>query len=180
MIFIVYFIHKKLFHYKPILLSDVLLQFLKSDSQIPVTTDNTSKRPFSLSPNTEIRNETIIEKKWINEYKIFGKIIDPEINRELLALEEIIIILEKNDIDVILFRTPLTSIYLDWLPNAENVKLTRMINTLSNNLKIPFYDLSENYVDLKIWNDESHVADNVSSLIYSDDISQIILFEIEK
>lgn len=156
------------------------LQFLKSDSQIPENINITSKRPFSLAPETEIKNENIIKEKWANESKIFGKVISPEINRELFALEEIISVLEKNDIDVILFRTPLTSIYLDWIPDTENVKLTRMINTLSNNLEIPFYDLSENYIDLKIWNDESHVADNQSSLIYSDDISQIIIFEIEK
>ena len=100
-----------------------------------------------------------------------------EENKKIIALNQIIHKLQKNDIKVILFSYPHSKALYTFEP--QDLKdFQRMLDNKSNEFDIPIYSLHEKYVDLEIWRETLHVAIHPDAQIYTDDILKIILKEI--
>lgn len=101
----------------------------------------------------------------------------PPKNEQLTDFKKIIEELNKNNIKVIIFVTPLHHSYIDNLSNYQKQVFVEILNDIKNDSTTKIYDLSSKYTDLPIWTEPSHVAYNESSMIYSRDIAKIILDE---
>jgi hypothetical protein len=124
-----------------------------------------------------IRDNLEIEKEFMANHKEFG--VTPLDNKEFLALKEIINKLQKNNIKVIIFTTPYQSVFLDSLPYRQKQEFNVILDNLVNP-GITMYRLDERYADLSVWYNYDHIAYNNNSSVYSKDITEIILNEIEK
>lgn len=100
-------------------------------------------------------------------------------NEKIVDLKKIISKLKQNNIKVILYTVPLPKTYLDSIPDKQKNDLRGLLNQITEEFDIKTYDLMDKYETLQIWSDISHVAVNPKAIIYSDDIAQIILKEIE-
>ena len=88
--------------------------------------------------------------------------------------KEIIELLQKNDVQVIIFVLPQQKYFLDLVPEDDQAIFYASLEEIKNEFDIKIYDLSDDYADLNIWMDHSHVAYNKKSMIFSDDIYKII------
>ncbi len=100
-------------------------------------------------------------------------------NQEIEDLKKIITTLKENDIEIILFVTPVSSAYFESLNNEPKDNFHQKIEDISNEFGISVIDLSQKYSDYEIWADPTHVALNKKSLIYSKQIVKIINEELE-
>src|SRR5574337_1482866 len=102
-----------------------------------------------------------------------------DMNNELEKLNKMVTEFKKNNINVILFVPPFSSSYLNAVgTDGINTFLSALQKYADeNNLKL--YDLHDKYVDLDIWADAQHVAQNPKVIIYSDDLAKIILTELK-
>jgi len=103
-----------------------------------------------------------------------------EETKKIIALNQIIHKLQKNDIKVILFSYPHSNAMYSTFQPQDLKDFQRMLNNKSNEFSIPVYFLHEKYVDLKIWRDTVHIAIHPDAQIYTDDILKIILKEISQ
>jgi hypothetical protein len=81
---------------------------------------------------------------------------------------------------MIIFHPPFHKYYLDLISDESKENFKIIMNKISDKYDIRIYDLHEKYVDLNIWSDLVHVAYNPDSMIFTDDISKIILEEIKE
>jgi len=93
-------------------------------------------------------------------------------------LKKIILELKKNDIEVILFSTPLSRIYLDKIDSDDIEIFKEVLQNISNEFDVKIYHFYDKYADLNVWTDISHVSTHQKASIYSTDIANIILNEI--
>ena len=100
-----------------------------------------------------------------------------EENKKIIALNQIIHKLQKNDIKVILFSYPHSNAMYSVFQPQDLKDFQRMLNNKSNEFTIPVYSLHEKYVDLEVWRETLHVAVHPNAQIYADDILKIILKE---
>lgn len=103
----------------------------------------------------------------------------PEENDQFSALKNLIIECQKSNIKFVLFTTPHHRFYFEDLPVSEKQTLDVMIKQLEKEFSIRVYRFDDIYQDLPIWTDINHVAFNRNATIYSQDMSKIILSEIE-
>ena len=123
-----------------------------------------------------IMREEIGQKKIIKNKDIFlGNISE---NTQLNALTSIIDKLKKNNIELVIFLTPLHQVYLDSIFIDEKEKFQMIVDTLQKN-NVTVYDLTEKYQRLQIWSDYSHISLNENVTSYSEDIGKIILKELD-
>jgi len=101
-------------------------------------------------------------------------------NPNVKKLENIIKINKDKKIKMIIFHPPFHKYYLDLISDESKENFKIIMNKISDKYDIRIYDLHEKYVDLNIWSDLVHVAYNPDSMIYTDDISKIILEEIKE
>ena len=109
-----------------------------------------------------------------------GKIYDPENNKKFQILKEMINKIKKNNIKIILFMVPMHDYALS-VQSEEFKKSFELIrNELINSSKIDIYPRFLNYTSMPIWHDLLHIAVNDESLIYSEDIANLILKELDE
>ena len=109
-----------------------------------------------------------------------GKINDLENNKKFQILKEMINKIKKNDIKIILFMVPIHDYALS-IQSEEFKKSFELIREgLMNSSKIEINPRFSNYTNMPIWHDLLHIAVNNESLIYSKDIGNIILKELQK
>lgn len=119
-----------------------------------------------ITPINELKNYTDSE---------FYRLDLSKNNKQIIALQQIVNELKKNDIKVILFSTPYAKIPV----SQEDVEhFEKMLNDFSQENNVPVYYLHEKYVLKEIWRDNIHVAVNNDTKIYSNDIFQILLKEL--
>ena len=119
-----------------------------------------------------------LEKDWEEKNpKFFG--LDSHNNREFDTLKKLIKELESKNIKVVIFATPKSSVYLNWLTAEDKIIFDQMFKEIEDSGTIVYskYDMYENY---NIWTDVAHVVENESGIVYSKDIAKIIVTEIEK
>ena len=100
-------------------------------------------------------------------------------NEQLGYLKEIIKSLQDHEAKVVIFILPQQKYFLDLVPDSDNSSFHASLDEIKNEFNIKIYDLSDRYADLDIWMDHNHVAYNKKSIIFSDDIYEIIINEID-
>jgi hypothetical protein len=159
------------------------IRSLQSNSLLfPTTNELTYKNtPFftydlttqiQILDQTELRNEIAIsEAPKIN-------LDTAATNKQVGLLIELVNKLKKNNIEVVLFTTPLNRVYIDGLSESQKLTFKEILKRISNDTETNIHDLTYKYSDLQIWANISHVAFNTNSLIYSNDIAEIIQSEL--
>jgi hypothetical protein len=102
---------------------------------------------------------------------------DLQSNSEIHTFEQILDRLNQNNIQVIIFLTPLHKSSLNQISDVEEDGLQFIMEKISER-NIPILDLRKKYIDLDIFADWDHVALNDDSSTYSHDISKFIIKEI--
>jgi hypothetical protein len=155
------------------------IKYFVKDGNYTVNLDVDSIRP--LTKHNEYAEIISLEeiKEKVGEQKEFQG-LKSENNREFDELKKNIEILKKNNIKVIVFATPKSSIYLDWLPNEAKEEFDQMLKELKNEYDIPVYSKYDIYANQNIWSNWDHVVETKQGLMYSKDMATIILDEIKK
>ena len=109
----------------------------------------------------------------------FNSIGDYNNNVNVISFKKIINKLQENNIEIIIFTTPQSKYYLNAMPSSAKNTFEDLLDHLEKNSKVKIYSLQEKYQDLEIWDDPQHVAIFNNTQIYSKDIAEIILNEIE-
>jgi len=98
---------------------------------------------------------------------------------EVNTLKKIITMLKENNIEVVLFNIPYPKFYLDNVDNSDIEIFTSTLDEISNEFDVNVYHFYDKYADLKIWNNINHVSTSKKSIIFSQDLAEIILLEIK-
>ena len=104
---------------------------------------------------------------------------NPDASIQLQAFKKTIERLQKNNIKVIVFTVPLHKNYLQAVPENDKEKFNTTLDEISQVYDIKIYNFTDRYTQLDIWKDPYHVALNPKSNVFSRDIAQMILSEIE-
>jgi hypothetical protein len=126
-----------------------------------------------------VDDDELFNQKFRSEInKIYlGNIIK---NNQVNSLETIIKKLHEKDIKIVLFTTPLHKYYLEDIPEFQKEKFGNILKKKSDNHNVTVYDFTEKYASELIWNNLTHVAWNEDAKIFTDDITKMIVKEIEK
>jgi len=165
------------------------LNFLKNlnkgnlESKESFLIQNDTRQIFVITKNDTFAEYGIEELKSNKEFVLkaeqFSKIDSYAYEKNLLALKKIIEILEDKDIKVILFTVPHSKLILDNISSSDYQLFNSTMQEFAED-GIKVYDLLDRYALLPLWTDSYHVTQSKSGLIYSEDITRIILEEIEK
>jgi hypothetical protein len=136
---------------------------------------------FIHNPFINYNQVPITNKKGIESYRegiSFRGIDSSDVNKEKLALDEIIKRLQKNNIKVALFTPPYHRIFFDSMTEFDDEIFTKSLRDIAEQNHIEVYFLHKKYKDMNIWRDPYHVAVNSTVTVYTDDISEILSQEI--
>jgi len=100
------------------------------------------------------------------------------IDRDLSALDKIVTKLKEEKIKVIVFQPPFSQVYLDFMGEDNMKYYNSIVNNFASERNLPLYSLIEKYIDLDIWRDWAHVAENPEVTIYNTDIAKFIIREL--
>ena len=64
--------------------------------------------------------------------------------------------------------------------NNQQRSFNQILNDISNEYDVKIYNFTNNYSQLKIWNNLDHIAYNENSNMFSEDVSKMILMELRK
>lgn len=104
---------------------------------------------------------------------------DPIKDKGVYSLNEIISKLKEKNIKIVLFSNPSTKYELETVGNHDiEIFEHALANTAHKNF-INVHFLHEKYTDLPIFQTGNHITMNKTGLIFSEDIANIILNEIE-
>jgi hypothetical protein len=101
-------------------------------------------------------------------------------NEQVSVLKDIIKKLQKNNVQVVVFAIPLPHEYTNMLPPETKENFKEILNEIEFDLDLKVYDFTHQYDELSIWADSLHVATVPESIIYTEDVLEMILLEIEK
>lgn len=109
----------------------------------------------------------------------FGIIKEPKNNNALINLKSMIGKFSNKNIKIVFFMVPQHEYFL----SKQSIEFQKQFETIADDLQnstgVNIYPRVSEYSKLKIWHDLSHVAVNEQALIYSEDISKIILKELD-
>ncbi|NDF27732.1 MAG: hypothetical protein EB153_09340, partial [Nitrosopumilaceae archaeon] len=121
------------------------------------------------------------EKTFASKYKVeFGGVDTSPQNKQRIALEKIISELKKNNIKVILFTSPHHRVFIDGVGSSGIETFESLMRDISDENDVDVYFLHDKYKDMNIWRDPHHIAVNTKSIIYSDDIGDILAKELKQ
>jgi len=103
---------------------------------------------------------------------------NPLNSEQLIAFEDTIELLQKNNIKVIIFTVPLHQSYLDIVPENDKILFNETLENLSQKYDLKIYDFTKSYSNQDVWKDAYHVALHPNSLVYSEDIAKMIISEV--
>jgi hypothetical protein len=166
--FIGYFINDQLtriFNTNP----DVILLENAQTSKIPFLIF--SEKNYVVMKNEDIRNEFDIKPNSINNL---------EENKILTIFKNMLEKFKENHIQVIIFTTPNNEVVLDTITDEQKKVFEKIVSNISDKYDLKVHMLTEKYSEMEIWTDFQHIALGPPSNIYTDDITKIIISEIEK
>ena len=103
---------------------------------------------------------------------------NPEIeDSNYFALKQIIEKVEKNNIKIVLFTSPLHNNYLETLSEKQKNNFSIILKNLEKDYKLKIYNFEDRYTNLKIWGNISHISYNNTVTIYNQDIAKMIMGE---
>jgi RNase H-fold protein (predicted Holliday junction resolvase) len=153
---------------------------LDDSSQSYNTISTLTYTPFYKYPEkyTQITNFEELKKDVLKENLEIYKIRSVSNNEQLIKFKEIIKNLQNNDIKVIIVAVPLSKPLLDSLSDVDRQLFNEILEKISQEFDIRVYDLTEKYSELNIWQNSNHVALNDKSIIFTEDLLEIINSEI--
>jgi len=101
-------------------------------------------------------------------------------NEQVNSFKKIIQELKNNDIQVIIFTVPIHDFYLDNISIETKSSFNQILNNISDEYDVRIYNFTNKYSGLKIWNNLDHIAYNENSNIFSSDISEMLIMEIDE
>ena len=69
---------------------------------------------------------------------------------------------------------------MEEIPQNDKDAFYNSLFELEKEYDIVIYDFQELYGDMEIWQDSSHVAFNKDSMIFSNDVADMIISEVQK
>ncbi len=99
-------------------------------------------------------------------------------NKQVVYLESIIGEFQKNDIKVVLMSTPIHKMYRDNIQGESRENFYPILEYISSKLELKPVNFNEKYSEMNIWRDLSHVTYNQEAKIFSEDVSEIIIEEL--
>ena len=124
----------------------------------------------TIKSDDELIHEVRVVKNWegnsnqINNIKALNQIIDK---------------LQENNVKVVIFATPMHQYFINDLSDFQKKEFEQILENLEQDFDVTVYDFTDRYVEKKIWNTLSHVAMHKDATIFSKDVAQIIIQEIE-
>ena len=85
--------------------------------------------------------------------------------------------IRNNDIEVVLFSTPLHRYYLDPITEFQKKSFSNLLDDLAKKYDVTIYKFEEKYADLPIWQNTHHVSFHANVTEYNNDVAQMILME---
>ena len=119
-------------------------------------------------PISKVQLEDFVKKHPFTGFDSISK------ERNVEALKNIIYQLQKNNIKVIIFTTPVSKFYLDTVPLSDKQTFDSIMKDIEKEFNMEVYYLHDKYTEQDIWFDPSHVA-LYKSEKYNDDVIKIIL-----
>jgi hypothetical protein len=101
-------------------------------------------------------------------------------NKQVKALINILEEFQKNGIKIVIVTSPLHKTFLDTLTESQKESFNSILDELAKKYNIEIYRLDEKYSELEIWYNFHHVALNKKSSIFYEDVSKIIIVELNK
>ena len=98
-----------------------------------------------------------------------------EDNPNTLAFIEVIRILKENNVKIILFTTPIYKEAWDRFSESDKESFFSIIDKISKDYDIEIYYFHNKYWNENIWMDSQHITLDPKGLIYSEDISKLIV-----
>lgn len=86
--------------------------------------------------------------------------------------------LKQENITLVVFTTPLHPKYVEQISNFEKLAFQEILSNISNDYNVVIYNFTNTYNQYNIWNNLSHVALNDDSDVYSNDVANMIISEI--
>ena len=102
---------------------------------------------------------------------------NPSNSEQLIAFQDTIENSTKNKIKVVIFTVPLHQSFFDVIPKNDKIIFNETLENLSQKYGVNIYDFTNSYSNQNIWSDTYHVALNQNSLVYTEDIVQMIIEE---
>lgn len=170
--------------YNPKLLTLEYIRGLFSDSPLfpstkVITINNTPFFTYDVNTQIQILNQNELKNQAAISEAPKINLGEPSTNKQVRALIELVNKLKNNNINVVLFTTPLNSVYLDGLDSSQKSTFREIQDKITEETGITIHDLTDRYSNMRIWANISHVAFNINSLVYTNDIATIIENEID-
>ena len=142
--------------------------------------------PYPNSPFLKILDTSTVSisemelRSLASNIQSLGKINDPENNKNLQILKKMINKIQENNIKIIFFIVPMHDYALSTQSKEFKKSFELIKEELINSSKVDVNPRFSNYSNMPIWHDLVHIAVNNQSLIFSEDIANIILKELDK
>jgi len=128
---------------------------------------------------TLIQTNEILEMQ-TKEHRVSEVFLSINNNEQLFYFKKIISEFQENNIKVVIFTTPVSRSFINVLPDDAKYVFKTILSDTSNQLEVKIYNFTDSYVDLPIWQNPTHVAYNSKAMIFSDDIAEMIIKEINE
>tara|TARA_B100000408_G_C10257925_1_gene206355 strand:- start:321 stop:833 length:513 start_codon:yes stop_codon:yes gene_type:complete len=138
--------------------------------------------PFINFTETPINDFEKIKEEWqTTSYAKVGRHLDvSDSSIQVNQLKKILRELQKNDIKIIIITNPYHRVLIDSFDDSEISNFETMLKNNANEFNFDTYLFQNKYADLNIWREPLHIAIQPEGKIFSDDVLQIILKEIEE
>jgi hypothetical protein len=158
---------------------NIIRQINKNDSI------NQKFTPYPNTPFLKIVDASTISiskmelRSLVSNIQPSSKINEPENNENFQILKKMISEIKKNNIKIIFFLVPIHDYALSTQTNEFKKSFQLIKEELINSSKVEVNPRFLNYSNMPIWHDLVHTAVNEQSLIFSEDIADIILMELD-
>ena len=116
----------------------------------------------------------------MTQYLITGAsgFVGSNLIRKLINENKELTILIRNDSDLWRINDLLPKIQTIKTDLSDYEKLEKIISDIEQEFNVTIYDFRDRYIDLPIWMDVTHIAYHPDSMIYSQEIADMILSEL--
>jgi hypothetical protein len=99
-------------------------------------------------------------------------------NQNILAFKQIIDKLKEKNIQIILFTTPQHKYAYDLVEKSDKREFEKILEEITEYSGLEIHSFTDKYSDMDVWRNLNHIVRSESSLIYSEDIGNLILQEL--
>jgi len=162
------------------------LQVLRSFTMDLMKTGEKPDMPYANTPVFSVRiQDEIADFDACKPYYVCSEsvqefLITEEDNEQLSYFKKIIKKLQENDVKVVVMTTPYHISNIEKIPDVEKRIFYQILSNIEDEFDVKVYDYNNKYDHLPIWRDGSHIAFNEKAIVFSDDVAQMIIQEIEE